>query len=84
MHSSRAIDPKECNNSHMVGKSEQVTIRLDPELLALANEVADLVAKVAGLDEAARASIIRTAMRKGLEQMREELRVKASASKRTK
>lgn len=60
----------------MVGKSSQIVLRLEPELLDLADEVTALVAKASGLDEAQRAMVVRTAMRRGLEQMRDELKAK--------
>jgi hypothetical protein len=60
----------------MVGKSSQIVLRLEPELLALADEVTALVAKASGLDEAQRAMVVRTAMRRGLELMRDELKAK--------
>jgi hypothetical protein len=62
----------------MVGKSSQIVLRLEPELMALADEVTALVAKASGLDEAQRAMVVRTAMRRGLEQMRDELKAKVA------
>jgi hypothetical protein len=60
----------------VVGKTAQVVVRLEPELLALADEVAELAAKVAELDEPSRASVLRTAIRRGLDDMRTELKAK--------
>lgn len=54
----------------------QIAIRLDDDLLVLANEVAGLAAKASGLDEPDRASVLRTAIRRGLEEMRDELKAK--------
>jgi hypothetical protein len=64
----------------MVGKTEQVTIRLDPELLELADEVVMLASKAAGA-EILRAAVLRTALRRGLELMRDELRAKVKRPK---
>lgn len=65
----------------MVNKSEQVVLRLEPQLMELADAVTDLASRTAGA-ELTRASVIRTALRRGLELMRDEL--KARASKRPK
>ena len=57
-------------------KSEQLVIRLEPELVQLADDVTALASKAAGA-EMARASVLRTAMRRGLELMRDELKGRA-------
>jgi hypothetical protein len=60
----------------MVPKTAQVAFRLEPELVALADEVADLAARVSALDEPSRAAVLRTALRRGLEEMKTELKAK--------
>lgn len=65
----------------MVNKSEQIVLRLEPDLMELADAVTELASKAAGA-ELTRASVLRTAMRRGLELMRDEL--KARAPKRTR
>lgn len=59
----------------MVNKSEQVVIRLEPELMELADEVTAMASKAAGADMP-RASVLRTALRRGLELMRDELKAR--------
>ena len=60
----------------MIAKSDQVTIRLDADVLELADEVAALSAKLADIDQPSRSSIMRTALRRGLEAMRDDLKAK--------
>lgn len=60
----------------MVQKTEQLVIRLEADLLQLADDVTALASKAAGADMA-RASVLRTALRRGLEQMRDELKTRA-------
>jgi hypothetical protein len=64
----------------MVGKSEQLVIRLEPELLKLADDVTSMASKAAGA-EMPRASVLRTALRRGLETMRDELRARSPKRK---
>jgi hypothetical protein len=64
----------------MMKKSEQLVIRLEPELMELADEVTASASKAAGA-EMPRASVLRTALRRGLELMRDELRAKAKRSR---
>ena len=64
----------------MVNKSEQLVIRLEPELMALADEVTSLASKAAGADMP-RASVLRTALRRGLELMRDELKTRLAKRK---
>jgi hypothetical protein len=54
----------------------QIAIRLDADLLDLADEVATLAAKASALDEPSRAAVLRTALRRGLEEMRAELKAR--------
>lgn len=61
----------------------QIAIRIDDDLLDLAAEVAALAAKASGLDEPDRAGVLRTAIRRGLEEMRDELKAKRGPRKRT-
>ena len=59
----------------MVPKSEQLMIRMEAELMELADEVTAMASKAAGA-EMPRASVLRTALRRGLEMMRDELRAR--------
>jgi len=65
---------------NVVKKSEQLVIRLEAELLELADAVTALASKAAGA-EMARASVLRTALRRGLELMRDELKPKSANRK---
>jgi hypothetical protein len=60
----------------MIAKSDQVTIRLDADLLELADEVASMTAKLADIDLPSRSSIMRKALQRGLEAMRDDLKAK--------
>ena len=59
----------------MVPKTDQIMIRMEPELMELADEVTAMASKAAGA-EIPRASVVRTALRRGLEMMRDELRAR--------
>ena len=60
----------------MIAKSDQVTIRLDAEVLELADEVISMTAKLADIDPPSRSSIMRKALQRGLESMRDDLKAK--------
>lgn len=55
---------------------------MEPDTLKLAEEVTALLGSVGGLDSPPRALVLRTALRRGLELMRDEL--KACAKVKTK
>ena len=68
----------------MASKTEQVSVRMEPDTLTLAEEVTAMLGTVGGLDSPSRALVLRTALRRGLELMRDELKAKQpSGSKRS-
>jgi hypothetical protein len=67
----------------MVGKSEQVSIRLEPEHLQLAEEIAQRLGEsVLAGSPPARAAVLRMALVRGLEVLRAELAASSSSKVR--